>query len=111
MEAAHSDINSTGHMMPKNADGHPVFSAEPGLGCTFERRERVSPETPADHWTEETLVRVTHTATGKSADAPTRDEAIGRLVRSLVEGGDVSINAARRMHGLKPFDVPEAPRG
>lgn len=172
-------------MVLKNADGNPVFTAEPGLGCTFERRERTGPETPAglpcdrpapvsfaafqdawakacadawddgqrrpavllpdfmwpalasminpltgeaamvtrvrtfpvqngpgdaDHWTEETLVRVTHTVTGKSAEAPTRDEATGKLVRRLVEDGDVSVNAARRMHGLKPFDMPEAPR-
>ena len=43
VEAAYSCVEETGHMVLKNADGNPVFTAEPGIGCTFERRERVSP--------------------------------------------------------------------
>lgn len=44
MEAAYSVIEDTGHMVLKGADHNPVFTAEPGLGCTFERRGRA--ETP-----------------------------------------------------------------
>ena len=181
IEAAYSVVEDTGHMVLKNGAGHPVFTAEPGLGCAFERRERVAAVAGApdcepgqvsfaefeaawakacadawddgqhypavllpdfmwpgvasmvnpvtgetatvtrvwtfpvqnkpgdeDHWTEETIVRLTHTATGKSAEAPTKDEAIGRLARRLDEDGDVSVNAARRMHGLELFGMPGA---
>lgn len=156
VEACVSHIAETGHLVLYGPDREPVFTAEPGQGCTFQRRARVeasaaaafvsmltgeeaetvkavfrgevsvddgrrklglppieAPATepegpPADHWTSETVERVTHTATGKSAEAPTRDEATGKLVRRLVEDGDISINAARSMHGLKLFDIPEA---
>jgi hypothetical protein len=114
VEACASRIEATGHMVLYGPDREPVFTAEPGQRCTFQRRARAEapaaePEgPPADHWTSETVERVTHTATGKSAEAPTRDEATGKLVRRLVEDGDISINAARRVHGLKPFDFPEA---
>lgn len=68
-----------------------------------------------DHWTVETVqrVKVTHTATGKSAEAPTRGEALGKLLVELLNSGDISINTARKAYGLKPFDFAEAdqPRG
>jgi hypothetical protein len=150
VEACASRIEATGHMVLYGPDREPVFTAEPGQGCTVQRRARAevppgepaatnpagdrvtAPGTPApapvgfaasminpvtrepvtvrtfaeqngpgdvDHWTSETVERVTHTATGKSAEAPTRDAAIGKLVRMLVEDGDIS---------LAPVDMPEA---
>lgn len=42
IEAAYSAVEDTGHMVLKNAAGDPVFTAEPGLGTTFEHRERVT---------------------------------------------------------------------
>jgi len=42
IEAAYPVIEDTGHMVLKDAGHKPVFSAEPGLGCTFERRARVT---------------------------------------------------------------------
>lgn len=195
VEACASRVEATGHMVLYGPDREPVFTAEPGQGCTVQRRPRAeappgepaatnpagdrvtAPGTPApapvgfaefeeswanacadawddgqrrpavllpdfmwpgiasminpvtrepvtvmrvrtfpvqngpgdvDHWTSETVERVTHTATGKSAEAPTRDAAIGKLVRGLVEDGDISMNAARRIHGLEPVCMPEA---
>ena len=37
VEAAYPVIEDSGHMVLKDADHKPVFSAEPGLGCTFKR--------------------------------------------------------------------------
>lgn len=156
VEACASRIEATGHMVLYGPDREPVFTVEPGSGCTFQRRARAEAsaaaalvtmltgeeaetvkavfrgevsvdegrrklglppieapagepgEPPADHWTSETVERVTHTATGKSAEAPTRDAAIGKLIRGLVVDGDISINVARRVYGLRPFDMPEA---
>ena len=42
VEAAYSVIEDSGHMVLKGVDHNPVFTAEPGLGCTFERRARVA---------------------------------------------------------------------
>lgn len=52
VEAAYSVIEDSGHMVLKGADHNPVFTAEPGLGCTFERRG-VPGQAEADHWTVE----------------------------------------------------------
>jgi hypothetical protein len=37
-----------GHMVLKDADHKPVFMAEPGLGCTFERRGLAAAGSPGD---------------------------------------------------------------
>ena len=42
VEAAYSVVEDSGHMVLKGADHNPVFTAEPGIGCTFERRGRVT---------------------------------------------------------------------
>ena len=47
VEAAYSVIEDSGHMVLKGADHNPVFTAEPGLGCTFERRSEVLTGSPA----------------------------------------------------------------
>jgi hypothetical protein len=90
---------------------HGVITADEADALAADRPGAEQPaETPRpdpgpDHWTVETVerVRVTHTQTGKSAEAPTRDEAVGRLVAELVTAGDISINAGRKALGLKPF--------
>lgn len=69
-----------------------------------------------DHWTVEHVerVRVTHNATGKSAEAATQDEAVGRLISELLASGDITINGARQAQGMKPAPFPEevtAPAG
>lgn len=59
----------------------------------------------ADQWTAETVhrVKVTHHATGKSAEGVTEDEAFGKLIRELIGSGDITINAGRVALGLEPF--------
>lgn len=88
VDAAYSDVEPTGHMVLKNPDGNPVFTAEPGLGCTFERLAPVE--------------AVAHTAFVMML---TGDEA---EVARAVMNGKVSVNAGRRKLGLEPFADPEA---
>jgi hypothetical protein len=38
VNAAYAVVEDGGHMVLKGSDHNPVFVAEPGLGCTFERR-------------------------------------------------------------------------
>ena len=61
-----------------------------------------------DHWTVETVerVKVTHTQTGRSAEAPTRAEAFGVLVAELVTAGEISINAGRDAVGFESDSRP-----
>jgi hypothetical protein len=59
----------------------------------------------ADNWQVETRVRVTHLPTGKTADAPTQDEALGRLVRELTAAGDITINDGRAALGIAPVSI------
>lgn len=63
----------------------------------------------ADSWQVEHRVKVTHLPTGKSAEAATEDEALGRLVRELVTAGDISINDGRGALGLPGFELASAP--
>ena len=64
----------------------------------------------ADHWTIETVerVKVTHSQTGRSAEAPTRAEAFGALVAELVTAGEISINAGRNALGVATPDLGRA---
>ena len=55
-------------------------------------------------------VRLTHLPTGVAAEGSSRDEAVARLSRALLQRGDISVNAARRAHGLPPFDGDFAER-
>jgi hypothetical protein len=88
-------------MMPPGARRIPDAEAE------MERlaAARQSPAPNPDTWTVETVerIRITHLATGKYAEAPTCDEALGKLVMELVQCGDITINDARKAHGLPPF--------
>ena len=88
VEAAYSDVEDTGHMVLKNPDGNPVFTAEPGLGCTFQRGARAGAAAMAS---------VITMLTGEEAE-----------IAKQVAAGDISINAGRRVLGLRPFDEPEA---
>lgn len=57
-----------------------------------------------DYWTVDRVerVRVSHPATGKSAEAPTEDEAFGRLTRELARDGDITIGGPRRQPPMPP---------
>jgi hypothetical protein len=75
---------------------------------SFAAPEARKPPVGPDHWTVETVkhVKVTHDATGKTAEAATEDEAFGRLVRELIASGDITINAGRSALGMPPYQFP-----
>lgn len=59
---------------------------------------RKRPPVPGpDDWSVETVerVKVTHLATGRSAEAPTQSEAVGKLIAGLVTDGDTTIGGPR----------------
>ena len=63
------------------------------------------PEPDADSWDVDTVrVRVTHHATGKSAEGATREEAFGELVGELLRSGDIAISAGRKARGATTDD-------
>lgn len=88
VEAAYSDVEPTGHMVLKAASGNPVFTAEPGMGCTFERRGRADAAAAA----------------GFVAMLGGREAETVKAVMN----GDLSVNAGRRKLGLSPFEDPAA---